>query len=153
MKIISPDILDAVHRMKLQLGTNIEVAKRLGVSSKHVGKILAEDVKYFEDKTWTRIKPLLSPYIKLSRSSDLNLSEEEKEIIKYLRRPENRRQVLQLLLKIEEYKDQYYGNSLNERHEVNEAGSEFQIVAEECSPITKRTVKSINKIPNKALEA
>jgi uncharacterized membrane protein len=90
--------------MKLQLGTNTEIAKRLGVSSKHVGKILSEDVKYFEDKTWVRIKPLIEPYIKLSSASDLSLTEEEKDIIKYLRRPENRRQMLQLLLKIEDTK-------------------------------------------------
>lgn len=101
MKIISSDILDAIHRMKLQLGTNTEIAKKLGVSSKHVGKILLEDVKYFEDKTWVRIKPQIAPYIKLSSSSDLSLTDEEKEIIKYLRQPENHRQMSQLLLKIE----------------------------------------------------
>ena len=122
MKIISPDILDAIHRMKLQLGTNTEIAKKLEVSSKHIGKILSEDVKYFGDKTWNRIEPRLSPYIKLSSGADLNLSEEEKEIIKYLRRPENRRQLLQLLLKIEEDKDQRYGDTTNKHHEVNEAG-------------------------------
>lgn len=107
MKIISPDILDSIHRMKLQLGTNTEVAKRFEVSSKHVGKILSEDVKYFEDKTWKRIKPLIAPYIELSSGSGLNLTEEEKDIIKYLRQPENRRQMLQLLLKIEDTKNHY----------------------------------------------
>ena len=58
MKIISPYILDAIHRMKLQLGTNTEVAKKLEMSSKHVGKILSENLKYIKDKTWTRIKPV-----------------------------------------------------------------------------------------------
>jgi hypothetical protein len=108
MKIISPDILDALHRMKLQLGTNVEVAKRLGVSSKHVGKILAEDVKYFEDRTWERIEPLITPYIRLSSGTVLNLTDEEKDIIEFLRKKENRRDFLKLLLKVEESKDNIY---------------------------------------------
>lgn len=111
MKIISPDILDALHRMKIQFGTNVGVARKLGVSSKHVGKILTEDVKYFEDKTWERIEPLIVPYIRFNSDSAVNLTQEEKEVIEYLRKPENRRDFLELLLKIEDSRTHLYRHS------------------------------------------
>ncbi|MDD5698777.1 MAG: hypothetical protein PHH77_09200 [Victivallaceae bacterium] len=133
MKIISPDILDAIHRMKIQLGTNTAVAKRFGVTSKHVGKVLAEEVNYFEDKTWAKIQPALTPYIRLSSAYSLHLTEDEANIVKYLRH--NRREMLQLLLKIEDSKNNCYRIAAGgEEHEVKEESPGLPAVAEERAP-------------------
>ena len=64
MKIIDLVLGNAFRRMRLQEKTATSMAKKLGLSSAHVGKILHGTTQYLSDETWTRIEPIITPYIR-----------------------------------------------------------------------------------------
>jgi SOS-response transcriptional repressor LexA len=69
MKIIDDAIRDAIHKVKLCVGTNEDVGKKLGMTGKHVGSILSGKTIYCGDITWKKIEPILKPYIKNAESN------------------------------------------------------------------------------------
>ena len=64
MKIIDIKLFNAFVRMKAALVTDTEVARVLGISCAHVGRILKGKTKYLSDETWERVEPTLSLYIR-----------------------------------------------------------------------------------------
>lgn len=64
MKIIDLKIGNGFRRMKAAVGTDAEMARILGVSRAHVGRILKGITNYLEDDTWERIKDIVGRYIK-----------------------------------------------------------------------------------------
>lgn len=63
MKIIDLKIGNGFRRMKAALGTDAEMARVLGISRAHVGRILKGVTNYLEDETWERIKDIVGRYI------------------------------------------------------------------------------------------
>ncbi len=63
MKIIDQYIIGGLKNMRLKFSTQKEMATALGISSMQVGQLLKNKVSHFNDDTWTRIKPILLPYI------------------------------------------------------------------------------------------
>ncbi len=63
MKILEKTHIDAIHKLKFTLVTQKAVAEKLGLSATHIGKLLKGEINYFEDKTWSRIEPILRPFI------------------------------------------------------------------------------------------
>jgi hypothetical protein len=74
MKIIDARILDAFHKMKTELHTNRAIAERMPFTAKHVGKILAGEVNYFEPKTWPDVERAIKPYLSFSKETTCNLT-------------------------------------------------------------------------------
>jgi len=65
VKIIDDKIMTAIARLRVVCdGNNSEVARKFGVTRSHIGNIFKGKVTYFEPKTWERIEPILSPYIR-----------------------------------------------------------------------------------------
>lgn len=63
MKIIDLPLSNAIRRLRLNSGSDSEVAEKLNLSRAHIGRILKGKINYFEDDTWKRIEPILSPYM------------------------------------------------------------------------------------------
>ena len=63
MKIIDLKISNGFRRMKAVVGTDAEMARILGLSRAHIGRILKGVTVYLEDETWARIEKTLSRYI------------------------------------------------------------------------------------------
>ena len=63
MKIIDFQIQAALRKLKAVCRSNAEMGRRLGVSRAQIGKYLSGATGYFDDATWRRISPVLSPYI------------------------------------------------------------------------------------------
>lgn len=64
MKQLDLKLSNAFRRMKAAVGTNAEMARILGVSRAHIGRILKGGMYGLEDETWARIESLLAPYIR-----------------------------------------------------------------------------------------
>lgn len=64
MKIIDLRIGNGFRRMKAAVGTNAEMARILGLSRAHIGRILSGVTNYLEDDTWARISGIMSRYIR-----------------------------------------------------------------------------------------
>lgn len=60
---VTDAIIDAVLKIKLVVGSNEEVGRLLGVSKKHIGKILSGDVQYIQEDTWKKMEPQLRPHM------------------------------------------------------------------------------------------
>lgn len=71
MKIIDLSIANGFRRMKAAVGTDVEMARILGLSKAHVGRILKGKTMYLEDETWARIQGTLDRYI---ISDEVNVS-------------------------------------------------------------------------------
>lgn len=64
MKIIDLKIGNGFRRMKAAVGTDAEMARILGLSRAHIGRILKGTTYYLEDETWARIEKIMSRYIR-----------------------------------------------------------------------------------------
>ena len=66
MKLVTHVELDALHKLKLELGTNKEIAIRTGISEQHIGRLLKlhhTETAMLESPTWEKLEPLLQKYI------------------------------------------------------------------------------------------
>ncbi|MBN2641510.1 MAG: hypothetical protein JXR78_07650 [Victivallales bacterium] len=111
MKIIDEGIMTALSKMRLSHdGKNIRLAEKLGLTNAYIGKIFKGKVNYFNDDTWKKIEPVLRPYIKdyLLESSHIApciLADEDREILEYYKKPENKLKRYELLAEIERSKN------------------------------------------------
>jgi len=64
MRTLSDHEINALHQMKLHLGSNAELARVMGISAAHIGRLLKGGEKFVEHPTWEKIEPHLQPYIK-----------------------------------------------------------------------------------------
>ena len=64
MKIIDLKVGNGFRRMKAAVGTDAEMARILGLSRAHIGRILKGTTYYLEDETWARIEKIMSRYIR-----------------------------------------------------------------------------------------
>ena len=64
MKIIDLILGNAFRRMRMKEKNATTMAEKLGLSSAHVGRILHGTTQYLSDETWTRIEPIITPYIR-----------------------------------------------------------------------------------------
>ena len=64
MKIINLELSNAFRRMKFREGTATAMARKLGLSKGHIGRILHGTTQYLSDETWARIAPIITPYIR-----------------------------------------------------------------------------------------
>ena len=104
MKIINNQFLDALRKLKQKAGTNRKVAESAAISEVHVGRLLSGKIEMLKDDTYSRLYPLVEPYLDKSYSyssvSDTvkisdgrekypcpaGLSDMEKLLVKYFRR-------------------------------------------------------------------
>lgn len=63
MKIIDLKLANGFRRMKAALKTDAEMARVLGISRAHIGRILKGSTYFLEDETWARIEPLIKKYV------------------------------------------------------------------------------------------
>ncbi|MEG1926366.1 MAG: hypothetical protein RR415_11550 [Ruthenibacterium sp.] len=62
MKIITKPILAAISKYVAECATKTEAAKRLGISTALLSKIMHGHAQTFHDSTWEKLKPKLKPY-------------------------------------------------------------------------------------------
>jgi hypothetical protein len=103
MKIINHQFLEALRKLKQNLGTNKEIAESAAISEVHVGRLLSGKIEMLKDDTYDRLYPLLEPYLdknysysslsntlKISEGKEkypcpAGLSDMEKLLVKYFR--------------------------------------------------------------------
>ncbi|MFA6293455.1 MAG: hypothetical protein WC637_16845 [Victivallales bacterium] len=102
MKIINHQFLDALHKLKQELGTNKSIAESADISEVHVGRLLSGKIEMLKDDTYGRLHHLLEPYLDKdyeyshyahpAKASDrkkcpcpAGLSDMEKLLVKYFR--------------------------------------------------------------------
>lgn len=66
MKIIDDMTYRALLDCREKFASNVAMAAAFGLSPTQIGKVLRRRASHFDDTTWTRIAPLLAPYIKPS---------------------------------------------------------------------------------------
>jgi len=81
MKQLDLRLSNAFRRMKAVVGTNAEMARLLGLSRAHIGRILKGGMCGIEDETWTRIESILAPYMRDEDPS--NVSPVQDKILKF----------------------------------------------------------------------
>ncbi len=104
MKIINNQFLDALRKLKQKLGTNRKIAESAAISEVHVGRLLSGKIEMLKDDTYSRLYPLVEPYldksysyssvshtVKISDGTEkylcpAGLSDMEKLLVKYFRR-------------------------------------------------------------------
>lgn len=64
MKIIDDAIYQALRQLHEECGTNVALARRLGISDSLVTRILHRKSNFFKDKTWEKIEPQLKPFLR-----------------------------------------------------------------------------------------
>lgn len=64
MKIIDLVLQNAFRLMRLKEDSSADMARKLGISGAHMTRILKGKTNYLSDETWTRIEPIITPYIR-----------------------------------------------------------------------------------------
>lgn len=64
MKIIDLVLQNAFRLMRQKEDSSADMARKLGISGAHMTRILKGKTNYLSDETWTRIEPIITPYIR-----------------------------------------------------------------------------------------
>lgn len=114
--VIDDTIINAIRLMRLDNDSNNSaVARKLGLSRAHIGKILKGNVQYFEPKTWNNVEHVLKYYLNEVKRQNKACghsicpyeNQDEKDILEYYKTHITERRLL--LAEIERLKNKSKG--------------------------------------------
>lgn len=117
MRLINRAIIQALNAARKDMGSARAVALKSGISSMQVSRWLRGRGEVIQEDTYRKLLPVIKPYLREQvyapdypgdAFSEFNLTEEESDLIAYLRSAKGRRDKGLLLLKIDRLKNGSY---------------------------------------------